>query len=122
MKKICICKKADLDDAIGQVMSRVIGESVEIISIGDINGYSFLSARYTSRDELVEFLAKMSLTYTIGHVMVKSPYSGNIHFVLTESKDGQTNITWEMIERILNIVSIWRQKKQKMGIVFTKPW
>ena len=122
MKKICICKKADLDDAIGQVMSRVIGEDVGLIPIGAINGYSFLSAWNTSRDELVEFLAKMSLSYTIGHVMVETPYVRNIHCVLTESKDGKTNITWEVIERILNIVSIWRQKKQKMGIVFTKPW
>jgi hypothetical protein len=53
---------------------------------------------------------------------VEQVWTRNVLFAFTESKDGNTNITWEVIDQIVNMVSIWRRRREKMGIAFTKPW
>ena len=81
-----------------------------------------MDVRQVDKDQLVETLAKWSLTYTMWYVEVEQIWTRGVLFAFTESEDGNTNITWEVIEQIVNMVSIWRKRRQKMGVVFTKPW
>ena len=64
----------------------------------------------------------MSTLYTMWYVAVDLPQTKSIHFALTESKDGSTNITWEIIEQIVDVIAIWRKQREKSETVFTKPW
>ena len=70
----------------------------------------------------METLAKWSLTHTMYYVEVKQIWTRSVLFAFTESQDGSTNITWEVIEQIVDVVATWRKRREKMGIVFTKPW
>lgn len=112
----------DIAEAIGQVLLRVETEDVNAIYLSNSLYGDTMDVRQINKEQLVETLAKWSLTYTMYYVEVEQPWTRNVLFAFTESKDGNTNITWEVIEQIVNVVSIWRRRRQKMGIVFTKPW
>ena len=117
---IWINDDSDLVEAIGQVLLRVQTEDVNVIYLGSFG--DTLDVRQINREQLIETLAKWSLAYTMEYVEVAQPWTRSVLFALTESKDGTTNITWEVIDQIVNVVSIWRKRRQKMGVVFTKPW
>ena len=112
----------DLVEAIGQVLLRVQTEDVHSIYLSNGRFDNLLDVRQTNKDQLIETLAKWSLAYTMQYVEVEQPWTRNVLFALTESKDGSTNITWEVIEQIVDVASIWRRQREKMGIVFPKPW
>lgn len=112
----------DIAEAIGQVLLRVETEDVNAIYLSNSLYGDTMDVRQINKEQLVETLAKWSLTYTMYYVEVEQPWTRSVMFAFTESKDGNTNITWEVIEQILNVVSVWRKRREKMGIVFTQPW
>ena len=121
-RAIWIHNNNDLVDAIEQVLLHVQAEDTNSIYLSNGVYGDILDARECDKEQLVETLARWSLAYTMWYVVVDIAYRGNIHFALTESKDGSTNITWEIIEKIVYVIAIWRKRREKMGIVFTKPW
>lgn len=121
-RAIWIHNNNDLVEAIEQVLLRVQTGDVPSIYLSNDSFGNFLDADELDKEQLVETLAGWSLAYTMWYVAVDIAYRGNIHFALTESKDGSTNITWEVIEQIVDVIAIWRKRREKMGIVFTKPW
>lgn len=112
----------DIAEAIGQVLLRVETEDVNAIYLSNSLYGDTMDARQINKEQLVETLAKWSLTYTMYYVEVEQPWTRNVLFAFTESKDGNTTITWEVIEQIVNVVSTWRKRREKMGIVFTQLW
>lgn len=112
----------DLVEAIGQVLLRVQTEDVHAIYLSNGKFGDTLDVRQINKDQLTETLAKWSLAYTLYYVEVENAWTKSVLFALTESKDGTTNITWDIIEQIVNVVAIWRKQREKMGIVFTQPW
>ena len=121
-RAIWIRDDSDIVEAIGQVLLRVETEDVNAIYLSNSLYGNTIDARQIDRDQLVETLAKWSLTHTMYYVEVEQPWTRSVLFAFTESGDGSTNITWEVIDQIVNAVSIWRRRRQKMGIVFTQPW
>ena len=109
-------------EAIGQVLLRVQTEDVNAIYLSNSLYGDTLDVRQINKEQLVETLAKWSLTYTMDYVEVEQVWTRSVLFAFTESKDGNTNITWEVIDQIVNMVSTWRKIREKMGIVFTQPW
>ena len=112
----------DLMEAIEQVRLRVQAGDVNSIYLSKDSSGNLLDADKLDKEQLVETLARWSLAYTMWYVAVDLAYRGNIHFALTESKDGSTNITWEVIEQIVDVIAIWRKQRENSGTVFTKPW
>ena len=112
----------DLVEAIEQVLLHVQAEDTNSIYLSNGVYGDILDARELDKEQLVETLAGWSLAYTMWFVDVELPQTKSIYFALTESKDGSTNITWEIIEQIVDVVATWRKRCEKMGIVFTKPW
>ena len=121
-RPIWIHNDNDLVEAIEQVLLHVQAEDTNSIYLSNGVYRDILNARECDKEQLVETLARWSLAYTMWYVAVDLPYRGIIHFALTESKDGRTNITWEAIEQIVDVISIWRKQREKSGTVFTKPW
>lgn len=112
----------DLVEAIGQVLLRVQTEDVHSIYLANGQFGPTLDVQQINKEQLIETLAKWSLAYTIYYVEVEQPWTRSVLFAFGESKDGNTNITWEVIDQIVNVVSTWRKIREKMGIVFTQPW
>ena len=112
----------DLVEAIGQVLLRVQTEDVHSIYLANGQFGPTLDVRQINKEQLIETLAKWSLAYTIYYVEVEQHWTRSVLFAFGESKDGNTNITWEVIDQIVNVVSTWRKIREKMGIVFTQPW
>ena len=121
-RTIWIRSDSDVVEAIGQVLLRVQTEDVNAIYLSNSIFGNTMDVRQVDKDQLVETLAKWSLTYTMWYVEVEQIWTRGVLFAFTESGDGSTNITWEVIEQIVNVVSIWRKRREKMGVVFTKPW
>ena len=121
-RSIWIRNDSDLVEAIGQVLLRVQTEDVNAIYLSNSLYGDTLDVRKINKEQLVETLAKWSLTYTMYYVEVEQPWTRSVLFAFTESKDGTTNITWEVIDQIVNVVSTWRKIREKMGIAFTQPW
>ena len=119
-RSIWINSDIDLVEAIGQVLFRVRNEDVNVIYLSNGKFGDILDVRLINKEQLVETLAKWSLAYTMQYVDVETPWTRSVLFAFTESKDGTTNITWETIEQIVNVVSIWRRQREKMGIVVDK--
>ena len=122
MSQFWIHNDNDLVDAIEQVLLCVQTEDVNSIYLSNGVYSDILDARELDKEQLVETLAGWSLAYNIRYMEVHLPQTKSIHFALAESKDGSTNITWEIIEQIVDVIAIWRKRREKMGIVFTKPW
>ena len=112
----------DLVEAIRQVLLRVQTEDVHSIYLSNGQFGDTLDVRQINKEQLIETLAKWSLAYTMYYVEVAQPWTRSVLFAFTESKDGNTNITWEVIDQIVNVVSTWRKIREKMGIAFTQPW
>ena len=112
----------DIAEAIGQVLLRVQTEDVNTIYLSNGAFGNTLNLREINKEQLIETLAKWSLAYTMYYVEVEMPWTRSVLFAFTESGDGTTNITWETIDQIVNVVSTWRKMREKMGIVFTQPW
>ena len=121
-RSIWIRNDSDLVDAIGQVLLRVQTEDVNTIYLSNGAFGDTLNLREINKEQLIETLAKWSLAYTMYYVEVEMPCTRSVLFAFTESGDGTTNITWDIIEQIVNVVFIWRKQREKMGIAFTKPW
>lgn len=121
-RTISIRNDSDVVEAIGQVLLRVQTEDVNAIYLSNSLYGDTLDVRQINKEQLVETLAKWSLTYTMDYVEVEQVWTRSVLFAFTESKDGNTNITWEIIDQIVNVVSTWRKMREKMGIVFTQPW
>lgn len=121
-RAIWIRNDNDIVEAIGQVLLRVQTENVNSIYLSNGQFGDTIDVRQINKDQLIETLAKWSLAYTMYYVEVENSWTRSVLFAFTESKDGTTNITWEVIDQIVNVVSTWRRRRQKMGIVFTKPW
>jgi hypothetical protein len=121
-RSIWIRDDYDIVEAIGQVLLRVQTEDVNTIYLSNGAFGDTLNLRQINKEQLIETLAKWSLAYTMYYVEVEQVWTRNVLFAFTESKDGNTNITWEVIDQIVNMVSIWRRRREKMGIAFTKPW
>ena len=121
-RAIWIHNDNDLMEAIEQVRLRVQTGDVHSIYLSNYSSGNLLDARKFDKEQLVETLARWSLAYTMWYVRVDLAQTKSIHFALAESKDGSTNITWEIIEQIVDVIAIWREQREKMGIVFTKPW
>ena len=121
-RAIWIHNDNDLVEAIEQVLLRVQTGDVHSIYLSNGVYSDILNGREFDKEQLVETLARWSLAYTMWYVDVELPPTKSIHFALTESKDGSTNITWEVIEQIVDVIAIWRKQREKMGIVFTKQW
>jgi hypothetical protein len=121
-RTIWIRSDSDVMEAIGQVLLRVQTEDVNAIYLSNSLYGDTLDVRQINKEQLVETLAKWSLTYTMDYVEVEQLWTRSVLFAFTESKDGNTNITWEVIDQIVNMVSTWRKIREKMGIVFTQPW
>ena len=117
---IWINDDSDLVEAIGQVLLRVQTEDVNVIYLGSFG--DTLDVRQINREQLIETLAKWSLVYTVKYVEVEMSWTRSVLFAFSESKDGTTNITWKIIEQIVDVVAIWRKRREKMGVVFSKPW
>ena len=111
----------DLVEAIEQVRLRVQTGDVHSIYLSKDSSGNLLDADKLDKEQLVETLARWSLAYTMWYVGVDLAYRGYIHFALTESKDGSTNITWEVIEQIVDVIDIWRKRRKKRGTMFKKP-
>lgn len=121
-RAIWIRNDNDIVEAIGQVLLRVQTENVNSIYLSNGQFGDTIDVRQINKDQLIETLAKWSLAYTMYYVEVENSWTRSVLFAFTESKDGTTNITWEVIDQIVNVVATWRRRRQKMGIVFTKPW
>lgn len=121
-RAIWIHNDNDLVEAIEQVLLRVKTGDVNSIYLSNGVYSDILNGREFDKEQLVETLARWSLAYTMWYVAVDISHTGTIHFALTESKDGSTNITWEVIEQIVDVIAIWRKQREKSGTVFTKPW
>ena len=121
-RTICIHDERDIVEAIGQVLLRVQTEDVHSIYLSNNLFGNTLDAQQINKDQLVETLAKWSLTHTMQYVEVEQPWTRSVLFAFTESKDGSTNITWDIIEQIVNVVATWRNRREKMGIMFMQPW
>lgn len=121
-RAIWIRNDNDIVEAIGQVLLRVQTENVNSIYLSNGQFGDTLDVRQINKDQLIETLAKWSLAYTMYYVEVENSWTRSVLFAFTESKDGTTNITWEVIDQIVNVVSTWRKIREKMGIAFTKPW
>ena len=121
-RTISIHSDSDVVEAIGQVLLRVQTEDVNAIYLSNSLYGDTLDVRELNKEQLVETLAKWSLTYTMDYVEVEQVWTRSVLFAFTESQDGNTNITWDIIEQIMNAVSTWRKIREKMGIVFTQPW
>lgn len=121
-RAIWIRDEHDLVEAIGQVLLRVQTEDVHSIYLSNGKFGDTLDIRQINKEQLIETLAKWSLAYTMYYVEVEMPWTRSVMFAFTESQDGNTNITWEVIDQIVNMVSTWRKIREKMGIVFTQPW
>lgn len=121
-RAIWIHHDSDLVEAIGQVLLRVQTEDVHSIYLSNSRFGDTLDVKQINKDQLIETLAKWSLAYTMQYVEVEQPWTRSVLFAFAESKDGTTNITWDIIEQIVDVASIWRKQREKMGIVFTKPW
>lgn len=119
---IWIRDDSDLVEAIGQVLLRVQTEDVHSIYLSNGQFGDTLDVRQINKEQLIETLAKWSLAYTMYYVEVENAWTRSVLFAFTESKDGRTNITWETIDQIVDVVAIWRKQREKMGIAFTKPW
>ena len=111
----------DLVEAIEQVRLRVQTGDVHSIYLSKDSSGNLLDADKLDKEQLVETLARWSLAYTMWYVGVDLAYRGYIHFALTESKDGSTNITWEIIEKIVDVIDIWKEQRKKRGTMFKKP-
>ena len=109
-------------EAIGQVLLRVQTEDVHSIYLSNGQFGDTLDARQINKEHLVETLAKWSLAYTMYYVEVEQPWTRSVLFAFSECKDGTTNITWETIDQIVNVVSTWRKQRETMGVLFTKSW
>ena len=107
----------DLVEAIEQVRLRVQTGDVHSIYLSKDSSGNLLDADKLDKEQLVETLARWSLAYTMWYVGVDLAYRGYIHFALTESKDGSTNITWEIIEKIVDVIDIWKDQRKKRGTV-----
>ena len=105
----------DLVEAIEQVRLRVQTGDVHSIYLSKDSPGNLLDADKLDKEQLVETLARWSLAYTMWYVGVDLAYRGYIHFALTESKDGSTNITWEVIEQIVDVIDIWKEQRKKRG-------
>lgn len=112
----------ELVEAIGQVLLLVQTEDVHSIYLSNGQFGDTLDVKQINKDQLIETLAKWSLAYTMDYVEVENSWTRSVLFSLTESKDGNTNITWDIIEQIVDVVTIWRKRREKMGIVFTMKW
>ena len=104
-------------EAIEQVRLRVQTGDVHSIYLSKDSSGNLLDADEFDKEQLVETLARWSLAYTMWYVGVDLAYRGYIHFALTESKDGSTNITWEVIEQIVDVIDIWKEQRKKRGTV-----
>ena len=111
----------DLMEAIEQVRLRVQTGDIHSIYLSKDSPGNLLDADKLDKEQLVETLARWSLAYTMWYVGVDLAYRGYIHFALTESKDGSTNITWEVIEQIVDVIDIWKEQRKKRGTMFKKP-
>ena len=116
-RTIWIHNDSDLVEAIGQVLLRVQTEDVNAIYLSNGKIGDTLNVRQINKEQLIETLAKWSLAYTLEYVEVKQPWTRSVLFAFTGSKDGTTNITWEIIDQIANVASIWRKQRERMGIV-----
>ena len=116
-RTIWIHNDSDLVEAIGQVLLRVQTEDVNAIYLSNGKIGDTLNVRQINKEQLIETLAKWSLAYTLEYVEVKQPWTRIVLFAFTESKDGTTNITWEIIDQIANMASIWRKQREKMGVI-----
>ena len=105
----------DLVEAIEQVRLRVQTGDIHSIYLSKDSPGNLLDADKLDKEQLVETLARWSLAYTMWYVGVDLAYRGYIHFALTESKDGSTNITWEVIEQIVDVIDIWKEQRKKRG-------
>ena len=112
----------DLVEAIGQVLLRVQTDDVNNIYLSNGKYGDTIDVRHINKEELIEILAKWSLAYTMYYVEVEMPWTRNVLFAFEPSKDGTTNITWEIIEQIADVMTIWRKRREKMGVLFTKSW
>ena len=121
-RAIWIRNDNDLVEAIGQVLLRVQTEDVNTIYISNGIFGDTLDGQRINKEQLIETLAKWSLAYTMDYVEVVQPWSRSVLFAFTESKDGNTNITWETIDQIVNVVSTWRKRREKMGIIYASKW
>lgn len=121
-QEIWIRDDSDCVEAIGQVLLRVQTEDVHSIYLSNGKFGDTLDVKQINKDQLVETLAKWSLAYTMYYVEVENPWTRSVLFAFDESKDGSTNITWDIIEQIVDVVTIWREQREKMGIVFTTKW
>ncbi len=119
---IWIHDDSDVVEAIGQVLLRVQTEDVNSIYLSNGKIGDTLNVRQINKEQLIETLAKWSLAYTMEYVEVKQPWTRSVLFAFTESKDGTTNITWKIIDQIVDVVAIWRKQREKMGVLFTKSW
>lgn len=119
---IWIRNDSDVVEAIGQVLLRVQTEDVNTIYMSNGAFGDTLNLRQINKEQLIETLAKWSLAYTMYYVEVEMPWTKSVLFAFTESKDGSTNITWKVIEQIVDVVSIWRKQREKMGVLFTQSW
>ena len=116
-RAIWIHNDNDLVEAIEQVRLRVQTGDVNSIYLSNGVYSDILNGRELDKEQLVETLARWSLAYTMWYVAVDLAYRGNIHFALTESKDGSTNITWEVIEQIVDVIDIWKEQRKKRETV-----
>ena len=116
-QSIWIHDNSDVVEAIGQVLLRVRTEDVNAIYLSNGRFGNTLDAQQINKDQLVETLAKWSLTYTMYYVEVENAWTRSVLFAFTESKDGTTNITWETIKQIVDVVAIWRKQRERMGMV-----
>ena len=104
-------------DAIEQVRLRVQTGDVHSIYLSKDSSGNLLDADKLDKEQLVETLAGWSLAYNIRYMEVHLPQTKSIHFALAESKDGSTNITWEIIEQIVDVIDIWKEQRKKRGTV-----
>ena len=114
---IWIRSESDLVEAIGQVLLRVQTEDVNTIYLSNSLYDNTRDVQQISKDQLVETLAKWSLTHTMYYVEVKQIWTRSVLFAFTESQDGSTNITWEIIEKIVDVIDIWKEQRKKRGTV-----
>ena len=120
MSQFWIHNDNDLMDAIEQVLICVQTEDVNSIYLSNGVYSDILDARELDKEQLVETLAGWSLAYNIRYMEVHLPQTKSIHFALAESKDGSTNITWEIIEQIVDVIAIWREKGARRWVLYLR--